>query len=154
MRLLEKKIQEVIEELSFLDKHIKGKNFICNDKLTLADIATVSVLESFLRFACNLKQRNQVKNLFNYVALLIKSSALKNYFVELDSLKDTVFGYYKVDIVLKEKLLAEEKKRKEEEEAKEKALAEAMEKEEKEMLKEPVFPECKVNFDEWKNVVC
>lgn len=117
MRLLEKKIQEVVEELSFLERHIKGKNFICGDKLTLADIATVSVLESFFRFACNSKQRNQVKNLFNYVALLIKSSSLKNFFIELDSLKDTVFDYYKVDVVLKEKLQAEEKRKQIEEEA-------------------------------------
>lgn len=154
MRALEKKIQESVEELSFLDKFIKGKNFICNEKLSIADIVLVSTLESFFRFACSSKQRNQVKNLFNYVSLLIKQPELKKFFVELDSLKDSTFEYLKVDVVLQEKKKAEEKKLREENEAKEKALAEAMEKEEQDMNKEPVFPETKVIFDEWKNYVC
>jgi hypothetical protein len=57
-------------------------------------------------------------------------------------------------LILQEKLKEEEKRKQDEAEAKEKALAEAMEKEEKEMLKDPVFPESKVVFDDWKNVVC
>lgn len=64
------------------------------------------------------------------------------------------FNFLKVDVVLQEKIKQEEKKKKEEEEAKQKALDEAMLKEEQEMLKDPVFPESKVNFDEWKNTVC
>ena len=154
MRVLEKKIQEQVNELSFLDKYIKGKNFICNDKFSIADIVLVSTLESFFWFACNQKQRNCVKNLFNYISLLVKQPEIKHYFVELDSLKDTSFDYLKVDVVLEEKKKAEEKRLKEEEEAKEKALAAAMEKEEQEMNKEPVFPVSKVIFDEWKNYVC
>lgn len=45
MRVLEKKVSHLVEELSFLDKTVKEKNFICNEKLSIADIAIVSILE-------------------------------------------------------------------------------------------------------------
>lgn len=55
MRELEKSIVSWVNEITFIERIVKGKTNLVNNKFTLADICLVSSLESFFRFACNTK---------------------------------------------------------------------------------------------------
>lgn len=55
MRELEKNIASWVNEITFIERIVKGKTNLVNNKFTLADICLVSSLESFFRFACNIK---------------------------------------------------------------------------------------------------
>lgn len=55
MRDLEKSIADWVNELTFIERIVKGKTHLVNNKLTLADICLVSSLDQFFKFACNNK---------------------------------------------------------------------------------------------------
>ena len=126
-----------MKSLEFMDRHVKDKTYLVNDKYTLADAVAANVLDRFFRFVLNSKKRSKLQNLSEYVKKVVNESDM----LRKLEYSDMKFNMLKVDL---------EKKKKEAEEKKKKEAEEKKKAQEADKPKKYQYPKSDLDFNDFK----
>lgn len=136
-KIVKSQVKESMKSLEFMDRHVKDKTYLANDKYSLADLVAANVLDRFFRFVLNSKKRSKLTNLSEYVKRVVNETSM----LRKLEYTDTKFNMLKVDVEKKKKEAAEKKKK--EAEAKKKAK-------EANKPKKYTYPKTNVDFNDFK----
>ena len=113
-KVVKSQVKESMKSLEFMDRHVKDKTYLANDKYTLADAVAACVLDRFFRLVLNSKKRSKLSNLSEYVKRVVNETDM----LRKLEYSDCKFKMLKVDLEKKKKEEAEKKKKEAEEKKK------------------------------------
>ena len=75
-KVVKAQVKDSMNQLEFMDRILKDKTYLVNDKYSLADVVAANVLDRFFRFVLNQKKRSKLNNLSEYVKRVVNETPL------------------------------------------------------------------------------